>query len=306
MSIMLGAYTPDDLTDRVNIFDADDLGKSILIEKLNYDNSWPPHYYPYYEGAVILENGSIFKFRTNSTSTMHDDHNTHVLNNLTEKTGKLSEAELAVIQEYLNAIPETSKLEYSPGIHTYGYNGGTGWEVLPAGGNDPGTDEVIEIIDCYISISTQEPVIDVISVSHNIAQKGVNTVYFFLEYKIDLANKEFWMYSGGTSDNYVLRDKTAENSGFVFVKDLSDEAIAAFLLEAAKCGFDAWSQQRYGEFSDGGYSWYFNIQLSESSLRERRYCSSSKSNVYPETWDDMAVAFKILTGEDILAKYTDE
>ena len=114
------------------------------------------------------------------------------------------------------------------------------------------------------------------------------------EYKIDFENKKFWKYpdSGWTFDR---RDAAAENEGFTFVSNLSDEKIKVFFEQASTYGFTSWDDEYVEPMLADGHQWRVIITYANDSTK-----TISGSNKYPDTYNNMREAFKDLTGETVL------
>ena len=133
--------------------------------------------------------------------------------------------------------------------------------------------------------------------------KDINIIYIFHsgfgmrypEYKIDIKNKKFWEYNINNMGDYKKRNNLSENEGFLFVKDLENEAIQIFINEATKLEFLLWEETYINMNMFDGHQWGITIIFSDSSEK----CIYG-SNEYPETWGEMREVFKNLTDENVL------
>ncbi|MCL2661622.1 MAG: hypothetical protein FWD64_14040 [Acidobacteriaceae bacterium] len=116
-----------------------------------------------------------------------------------------------------------------------------------------------------------------------------------VEFKIDLQNRKLWAYDGYHNWTCVRRNTTSANEGFVFVKDLADDKIKAFLQEAQKYGLSEWKSSYVNPEIDGGHQWGISITYADGTVQQVQ-----GSNRYPETWSQMNAALKALTDKDIL------
>jgi len=120
----------------------------------------------------------------------------------------------------------------------------------------------------------------------------------YLEYKVDLKNKELWKYDGGMYKNYTARDKDAEHEGYTFVRDLDSGAVAKFRRQARRGGLSLWRDKyepRRGDVIVEDY-WFVTLLRSDGSERS----SYGNGTNLPLTWDRMYAAFEELTGEQVL------
>ena len=111
-------------------------------------------------------------------------------------------------------------------------------------------------------------------------------------YKIDLLNKEFSISEVNLSDGGITSAKDAE---YTLVSILGDDEIAKFRKSAKKYSFAKW-EEHYANpsIADGG-GWQIMIVFSNGDT-----LNTSGSNAFPDTWDNMKEAFKVLLGQDIL------
>jgi hypothetical protein len=98
--------------------------------------------------------------------------------------------------------------------------------------------------------------------------------------------------SGWTFDR---RDAAAENEGFTFVSNLSDEKIKVFFEQASTYGFTSWEDEYVEPMLADGHQWRVIITYANDSTK-----TISGSNKYPDTYNNMREAFKDLTGETVL------
>jgi len=114
------------------------------------------------------------------------------------------------------------------------------------------------------------------------------------DYKVDLARRNFWVYE--KTPPLEPRDEEALFNGYSFAGRLSKSKIAAFLEAAAEYGFEDWDGE-YGEIPHwiGQNPWYVTIIFADGTTK-----TSTGLFGRPEGWDEMKVAFKTLTGMDIL------
>ena len=132
--------------------------------------------------------------------------------------------------------------------------------------------------------------IDVIYISHSVFVTSP-------EYKIDLKHKKFWKYASSASD-YVPRDPTAENEGFVFVRSLDDGKIERFRKQAARYGLAYWKntyKTLLDSFMFDGHVWEMQLYFSDGTQKK-----IYGHEAYPLIWNDMNDAFERLTGEAVL------
>jgi hypothetical protein len=131
-------------------------------------------------------------------------------------------------------------------------------------------------------------------------QKEISRIYVYHsgfgmrspEYLIDIENKTVFQFKMG--EDYQKRDEMAENEGFTFVRELSDEGIEIFIRESARFGFTNWDEKYYDERVMDGHQWGITICFADSEKKE-----VYGSNAYPETWEDMAAAFINLASENV-------
>ncbi|MDR1674634.1 MAG: leucine-rich repeat domain-containing protein [Oscillospiraceae bacterium] len=117
------------------------------------------------------------------------------------------------------------------------------------------------------------------------------------EFKIDFENKQLWIWGPSPSDTPwepQRRDPTAENEGYTFGGDLSDEKIAEFRRLANKYGFTSWNDEYVDPLTAGGHMWTMEITYIDGSVKE-----TYGINEYPDTWENMLDAFLVLTGYDV-------
>ena len=104
----------------------------------------------------------------------------------------------------------------------------------------------------------------------------------FPEYKIDLQNKEVWSYTVPSVEDYKPRDTTAENEGFVFVGNLTDDEVAEFLEDCKEYRFTSWNEL-YEDDSVSDSVWYrIEIRYQDGSTQ-----TVAAFNKYPKTWNEM-------------------
>ncbi|MBS1559204.1 MAG: hypothetical protein JST69_10820 [Bacteroidetes bacterium] len=115
----------------------------------------------------------------------------------------------------------------------------------------------------------------------------------WLEYKIDLKNKSFWKYDAGISAKE--RNGSTKNEGYDFVETFTDDKIVSFISDADKNGFVSWEEKYNNLNIDGGHKWSIMIAFHDGTVKH-----IDGSNQYPKTWEKMNLAFKRLTGENIL------
>lgn len=137
--------------------------------------------------------------------------------------------------------------------------------------------------------------------AHNVTSIYYRTfpmIFHFTEYKIDFEGKRFLKYTvGGTSDGYSgYRDTTAENEGFMYVGDLSNEKIAAFWNSAEEHGFLSWESRYECVGLEDGYQWVIEIEYADGTKKQ-----VTGSNLIPDAWANMRIAFENLTDESILS-----
>jgi len=133
-------------------------------------------------------------------------------------------------------------------------------------------------------------------------QKDIDEIYIYhsafeqknLEYKIDFANRSFWKYTS-YFNNYVQRDESLENEGFIFASDLDVEKVEQFMRDSAQYGLTLWESSYVNYNVLDGHQWGMIITYADTTQS-----SVSGSNEYPETWDKMLKAFEDLTGENVL------
>jgi len=102
-------------------------------------------------------------------------------------------------------------------------------------------------------------------------------------YRIDLKNKEFWIYN-------------LSGSGYE-ARALADDKIEAFRYAAHVNFFHDWGGGYGDQLPSDGRHWSV-----EAYFSDRMNLSSHGSNAYPANWDAMALAFYELTGENILIR----
>ena len=136
--------------------------------------------------------------------------------------------------------------------------------------------------------------------------KEIDTIYvwyntfgeIYLEYKVDLKGKKLWEYSAGLYDDYVPRDKTAENEGFDFVRALEERKVKDFRCKTTFYGFTRWQEEyrvRQGGTIVEDY-WYIKVIFSDGTTKS----NYGNGTTVPLTWDRMYCAFERLTGEKVL------
>jgi len=116
------------------------------------------------------------------------------------------------------------------------------------------------------------------------------------EYKVDLKEGKLWSFQYEVlKEDSALRDKTAENEGFVFVSDLDEDKIEVFRRKARLYGFDQWREEHRHDLVQGGNCWQITIVYSDETEKTMFGYAA-----YPLTWNQMHDAFEELTGEKIL------
>jgi hypothetical protein len=146
-------------------------------------------------------------------------------------------------------------------------------------------------------------IISVFFLIYQNSQKPIDTVYVYHssfgirypEYKLDLKNKECWMYTLPDSGDMIERDAESKNEGFNSKIALDSEKIQAFLLISKKNGFTHWRENYDNPSVMDGHQWGMTIIFSDSAEKH-----ISGSNKYPWTWTQMYDAFEELTGEKVL------
>lgn len=134
-------------------------------------------------------------------------------------------------------------------------------------------------------------------------QKDIASIYVYhssfgikdTEYKIDLENHSVWEFFIYDYSDYTLRDTNAENEGFTFVSELSEEKIQGFIRESARHGFTLWESDYYNEHIMDGHQWGITIFFADGTEKEIH-----GSNAYPDTWNSLKKDFEDLTGINIL------
>lgn len=140
----------------------------------------------------------------------------------------------------------------------------------------------------FVSCSKSKPVqtsIDNIYIYHSMEGSK------FEEYKIDFKNKEFTILVRNGFINMVNEVKRDSP----IVKPLDMDSIDDFLSTAQESGFENWEKSYNNYNVDDGHQWGITISFSDGTEKEIK-----GSNAYPETWNEMYVAFETLTGENIL------
>jgi hypothetical protein len=145
----------------------------------------------------------------------------------------------------------------------------------------------ISLATCSSAQKEKKATMDIIYVCHYHIFKP------YIEYKIDLKNKTFWTYSVAKSGK--PRNETGKNEGYDLAGYLDSNKIAAFLSDAAKNRFDRWEKEYINPDIDGGSQWSIAITFDDGSVK-----TINGSNQYPETWNEMNLAFKHLTGKDYI------
>lgn len=116
-------------------------------------------------------------------------------------------------------------------------------------------------------------------------------------YKIDLKNGKVWVYMVHPNYKYRMRNESAANEGYYFVKDLESKKIDYFLEECKEYGFEEW--ENYYAPENGapmdGLHWFIDIIYSDGTKKEIH-----GNEAYPETWNEMNDAFEHLTGYHLL------
>ncbi len=114
------------------------------------------------------------------------------------------------------------------------------------------------------------------------------------EYNIDIVNQELWAFN---SQDYEERDSTLPNSGYTFVSKLDAEKLETFRLECIRYGLTDWKESYIDEGIEDGHQWGVRITFVDPNFKPIVVYGSNK---YPKTYDNMAEAFKHLTGLNIL------
>ena len=123
------------------------------------------------------------------------------------------------------------------------------------------------------------------------AQKNIEIIYFRYAYednnyyrKIDLKNKEYWKAGP---------EKYGEDVEYLFVSCLEDEKIDVFLNTCHNSGFLSWDEEYLPDnTSFNSNMWWITIHYSDSSEQKMR-----GHGIYPETWDEVGIALRELTGD---------
>ena len=139
-----------------------------------------------------------------------------------------------------------------------------------------------------------------ISCSTEPVERDISNIYIYHcgggsrpyeEYKIDFKNNKFTiLYRGGYTGRI---DEVKKDSPVV--KSLSDSSIDEFFEAKKEYGFDNWENEYINNAFEDGHEWGIVIDYSDGNKKEIK-----GSNAYPETWDEMFVAFENLTGENVL------
>ena len=110
----------------------------------------------------------------------------------------------------------------------------------------------------------------------------------FKRYEIDLKNNALW----------INNDTKDRSSPLTFVKNIDCKNIDNFIDNSEKYGFALWKGYYEDERICDGTTWKIFIRFSDATSQfSTGTCEGRKK---PENWTEMAVAFKELTGEDIL------
>lgn len=121
------------------------------------------------------------------------------------------------------------------------------------------------------------------------------------EYRIDLKTRSFLLFIPFENiDAYAPRDPEAENEGFTTASDLSERDVNAFLLQCTLHGFGNWKEHYENHDICDGHQWSMVITFADGTMKE-----IFGSNEYPDSWDKMRIAFRELTGIDVLAVSSD-
>jgi len=114
----------------------------------------------------------------------------------------------------------------------------------------------------------------------------VRNYYFENQYmdRIDFINKEYWIAG-------PIQSSLSEVE-YTFVCDLEDNKITDFLHAVHEYGFLSWEEEYLPEgIIYDGHRWGIVIHFSDSTEK-----SIYGDNRYPETWDEMSMAFEDLSG----------
>ena len=139
---------------------------------------------------------------------------------------------------------------------------------------------------------------DIITGSVDKEVKNINVIYLSFtqlglvtqEYKIDFVSKKVWEFD--IRNGIQWRDPTAENEGYTFAGDLSDEKISSFLKDCSTYGMENWEEFYDNKTIIDGLQWSLKVVYSDSTIMK-----SAGSNAYPETWNEMQGAFQRLIGK---------
>ena len=112
----------------------------------------------------------------------------------------------------------------------------------------------------------------------------IENSYFGNRYidKIDLVNKEHWIAGPITY---------SQDEEYSFVCNLDDGKIASFLHDVEKYKFLLWEEEYSPGIIHDGHVWSIEVCFSDNTEKVMR-----GHNQYPETWDEMSIAFEDLTG----------
>jgi len=121
------------------------------------------------------------------------------------------------------------------------------------------------------------------------------------EYRIDLDGRSFLIFRHFSDyEDFAPRDPDAENEGFTLVCELSDEAVETFRGQCEHSKLTRWKEQYYNNDICDGHQWSMVITFADGTIKE-----IFGSNEYPDSWDKMRIAFRELTGIDVLAVSSD-
>jgi hypothetical protein len=114
------------------------------------------------------------------------------------------------------------------------------------------------------------------------------------EYKIDLANEQFYSFKISMDDR-AERDPNLKNEGFKTIELLQKDKIGPFREAARKYGLAGWNDAYKNNAILDGHQWGITLNFDDGTVKK-----ITGSNAYPKQWDSMNSAFKELTGVDVL------
>lgn len=114
------------------------------------------------------------------------------------------------------------------------------------------------------------------------------------EYLLDLENGLLWSFSADPWAGEAERDPEGENLGFQLCESLEAQLLSDFQTSPALLALLSWNGV-YVAMAADGHQWGITLTFTDGSTRE-----IFGSNAYPEEWELVYEALKVLTGKEIL------